>query len=54
MPHMHPQEGKIKMREGMDWIQAAYSGRRITLTFSYVTERGEGKMEGARESKTVV
>jgi hypothetical protein len=29
-----------------------YSGRRITLSFSYVTERGEGKMERARESKT--
>jgi hypothetical protein len=24
-----------------------YSGRRITLSFSYVTERGEGKMERA-------
>jgi hypothetical protein len=29
-----------------------YSGRRITLSFSYVTERREGKMERARESKT--
>jgi hypothetical protein len=29
-----------------------YSGRRITLSFSYVTERGEGKMERARASKT--
>jgi hypothetical protein len=24
-----------------------YSGRTITLSFSYVTERGEGKMERA-------
>jgi hypothetical protein len=30
----------------------AYSGRRITLSFSYVTERGEGKMERARGSKS--
>jgi hypothetical protein len=29
-----------------------YSGRRITLSFSYVTERGEGKMKRARKSKT--
>jgi hypothetical protein len=29
-----------------------YSGRRITPSFSYVTERGEGEMERARGSKT--
>jgi hypothetical protein len=29
-----------------------YSGRRITLSFSYVIETGEGKMERARDSKT--
>jgi hypothetical protein len=29
-----------------------YSGHRITLSLSYVTERGEGKMERAREGKT--
>jgi hypothetical protein len=29
-----------------------YSGCRINLSFSYVTERGEGKMERARGSKT--
>jgi hypothetical protein len=29
-----------------------YSGRRITLSSSYVTEREEGKMERARGSKT--
>jgi hypothetical protein len=29
-----------------------YSGYRITPSFSYVTERGEGKMERARGGKT--
>jgi hypothetical protein len=28
------------------------SGRRITVSFSYVTERGEGKVERAKGSKT--
>jgi hypothetical protein len=32
----------------------AYSGRRITLSLSHVTERGEGKMENARGSKTSI
>jgi hypothetical protein len=28
------------------------SGRRITLSLSYITERGEGKIERARGGKT--
>jgi hypothetical protein len=32
-------------------VKTEYSGRRISLIFSYVIERGEGKMERARGSK---
>jgi hypothetical protein len=32
--------------------ESEYSGRKITASFSYVTERGEGKKERARGSKT--
>jgi hypothetical protein len=33
-------------------ISVPYSGRKITASFSYITESGEGKKERARGSKT--
>jgi hypothetical protein len=39
-------ESHSEYKDGM------YSGHRITLSFGYVTERGEGKMERAGGSKT--
>jgi hypothetical protein len=33
-------------------VHCLYSGRRITPSFSYVTERGEGKMERGGGGKT--
>jgi hypothetical protein len=34
------------------FLGIGYSGRKITASFSYVTEREEGNMERARGSKT--
>jgi hypothetical protein len=43
----HPAVSSSRVFHPLFVSNCMYSGRRITLSFGYVTERGEGKMERA-------